>query len=336
MGVHVKALLTAAATLLVVAPAMAGQSTNTATDQPDRACKIDAADAAWLSQALAKWKRAERDYLSLDPKPLPTVHVFDARCAYVLPAGSIDAAAGRSHDGSRVQINGRDLPVGPISFADGSGTFVMSLPSLWRAQGVNGTFGLERLMDAVLLQEIMHTRQAELASTVLDAAEAAKPKGAEISDDLIQELFKSDPAYVTRYEHERDLLFAAAAAKNDADSRRLAAQALAEIEQRRSTHFVGRNAYLNGVEDVFLTMEGMGQWMGYRMYLDLGVRPEAALAEVRRGGKYWSQDEGLAIMLVADRLSPDWKKRAFVQQHWGATTLLRAAIGSDRNDRPSQ
>lgn len=69
--------------------------------------------------------------------------------------------------------------------------------------------------------------------------------------------------------------------------------------------------------------------MGYRMFLDLGVRPDAALKEVRRGGGCWSQDQGLAIVLVTDRLSPDWKKQGFDQNSWDATALLRAAIGLD-------
>lgn len=296
-------------------------------------CSIEASDLAWLRQALARWQRAEANDLGLLPARLPIVHAFDDRCAFTIRDANLDAATGSSHDGKNVVIGARTVPIGPISFADGSGSFVMSLPSVWRAKGVNGTFGLERLMDAVLLHEIMHTRQAALASASLDEIERIKPTGVELSDDLIQQRFEHNAAYLADYTRERDLLFAAAAASDNATARRLALRALRQIEQRRARWFAGRDAYLGRVEDVFLTMEGMGQWLGYKMFVDLGVTRDAALREVRRGGKYWSQDQGLALILVADRLLPDWKRRAFDPGRWGAMDLLRASIAAQPQQR---
>lgn len=326
--VDAAAALAIATVLFAAGPARSDVPPKAPIELKASGCVAERSDAAWLAQAMDKWRKAEVAYLALVAKPMPTMHVYDAKCAYQLPAGSFETATAAPHGSDGVKINGRTLPLGPIAFADGSGSFVMALPSVWRAKGVNGTFGLERLMDAVLLHEIMHTRQSELASAAFEPIERRKPAGVEISDDLIQDRFGKNADYVAAYERERDLLFAAAAANSDAEARKKAIEALGLIERRRARWFVGQDAYLSQVEDVFLTMEGMGQWMGYRMFLDLGVRPEAALKEVRRGGGYWSQDEGLAIMLIADRLSPQWKRQAFDPKSWGATTLLRAATAA--------
>jgi hypothetical protein len=47
---------------------------------------------------------------------------------------------------------------------------------------------------------------------------------------------------------------------------------------------------------------------------------------VRRGGRQWSQDQGLALLLVVDRLLPGWQQRAFRDPDWRAERLLAAAV----------
>ena len=41
----------------------------------------------------------------------------------------------------------------------------------------------------------------------------------------------------------------------------------------------------------------------------------------------WSQDEGLALFLVLDRLLPDWPALVFGAQSAGAAQLLERAVG---------
>ena len=57
-----------------------------------------------------------------------------------------------------------------------------------------------------------------------------------------------------------------------------------------------------------------------------GLTPADALRGVRRNGRWWSQDEGLALMLVVDRLLPGWQQRAFRDPDWRAERLLTAAV----------
>ncbi len=77
----------------------------------------------------------------------------------------------------------------------------------------------------------------------------------------------------------------------------------------------------------------MGQWLAYRHYMSArggSLDAETALREVRRDGSQWSQDEGLALMLLVDRLLPNWQTRAFRDPQWRAEALLAAATGVRR------
>lgn len=294
-------------------------------------CAMDPADRAWLEHALDDWRRAEAEWLKLAPQPLPTVAAIDAQCTYLLPQGRFDGVEAGPHGDTVILPDGAEAPIGPISFASGEGGyFAMSLPSVWRGAGVDSEVGLERMMAGVLLHEMMHVRQTGLAANALaGAASAVGVSDDELTDDIVQERFADDPRYVAAYTRERDALFAAAAAPDDGEAKRLAAEALALMRARRAQWFAGDNAPFAALDDVFLTMEGMGQWLIYRHFLssDGGrLSPVEAVPAVRRGKRWWSQDEGLALMLTVDRLLPGWQDRAFRDPDWRAERLLAAAV----------
>ena len=302
-------------------------------------CAMAPADRVWLDRALANWRVAERRLLRLAPSPLPRIIAVDARCIWTgTPArdGRIDWVA-TPHDGKSVALpGGNTAPLGPISHAapdaDGVGTgyFAMSLPSVWRAAGVSSGLGLERLMDGVMLHELMHTRQFYFANPRLAELGRQYGFGDDISDDSLQERFKDDPAYVAAWEAETDLLYAAAAAPTDAQARRLAKQALAVMRARQARWFTGKDAQWQPLDDVFLTMEGLGQWLAYAWYVSPrggGIDRATALREVRRKRNQWSQDEGLGLFLVIDRLVPGWQRDVFAANPVLAEALLARAAG---------
>lgn len=82
--------------------------------------------------------------------------------------------------------------------------------------------------------------------------------------------------------------------------------ALRLMTQRREEYFKGRFSSLKEIDKLFLTMEGLGQ---YSMYLWLinpnggNIEKSIAIQGVRRGGKWWSQDEGFVLFLIVDKLS---------------------------------
>lgn len=283
------------------------------------------ADRVWLAGALARWQMAEERWLGLASAPLPEVIAIDAACTYAMPRGAVSLARGAPHGGESVDLGDIELPLGPIAFADGSGRFVISLPSVWRAAGVSSRIDFDTFLEGVLLHEIMHTRQSALATAALEQIEAQHP-GLRISDDLVQDAFADDPAYVALYEAERDTLLAAAEADDDTAARALAADALRLMRERRARYFTDERRFYGELEDVFLTMEGMGQFLmlsHFRSQPD--IAPDLALRETM-GGDYWTQNEGLALFLVLDRLLPDWRDRVFREPDWRAERLLAAAV----------
>ena len=74
--------------------------------------------------------------------------------------------------------------------------------------------------------------------------------------------------------------------------------------------------------DIFLEMEGAGQWAGYRAMIRNGASPAAARDRMRRGRKKWSQDEGFALYLALDAAVPGWQAKVFRDQPSSAWSLL--------------
>lgn len=293
-------------------------------------CLMGDADASWLTQALAQWRASARDDLGIRELSLPTVYVLDAQCLYEIESGDVAHPRAATHGGAPELPDGQRLPLGPVSFAFGKDRFVMSLPSVWREAGVTSEYGLERLMTGVLLHEIMHTLQSDLAEQFLDPIGREHGIGDELSDDLLQHRFADVPGYEAAYREEAAALFAAAAATSDSAAREHAAHALHLMRRRRAQWFTGDEAYFVELDDIFLTMEGLGQWLIYRYFQQVETEqggPGRALEATRRGGRWWSQDEGLALMLVVDRLHPDWREHIFTDPGWRAQNLLSAAAG---------
>src|SRR5689334_16823000 len=50
-------------------------------------CALSRADVRWLQGALDGWYRVSKDFLLLDPKPLPWIVLFDSECTWHLAAG---------------------------------------------------------------------------------------------------------------------------------------------------------------------------------------------------------------------------------------------------------
>lgn len=304
-------------------------------------CEMEADDRVWIEQALEHWERSERELLKRESGPLPRIYAIDGRCTYVadpLP-GQTPQWRGTAHDGKVSLPGGPPQPVGPISFAapgEGNGAapfFAMSLPSVWREAGVSSGLGVEGLMNGVLLHEIMHVRQFYFANPALAQIISQYRLPDSIDDDSLQAAFKTNPDYVAAWERERDTLYAAAAAADDKEARQLAGEALGMMRARRTRWLSGANEHWAKLDDIFLTMEGLGQWVAYSWYrapFGMALEADTAQMEVRRKGQWWTQEEGLALFLVIDRLVPDWQNHAFAARPDLAEALLARASGDAR------
>ena len=315
-------------------PRSSGTAPFTSTNHKEpTSCRMPTADAEWLNRALRAWEVVREQDLKLAPVEPPEVITFDRDCVYTVPPARPAVWSARTYDRFILLPDGKPLPAGVVSFAatvggSSKGFFVMSLPSVWKAGGVSSTLGLEVLMQGVFVHEIMHTRQFYFVNPRLAELTQRYHLPDDLSDDSLQDHFASHPAYVKDYEAERDLLFAAAAAPDDVTARKLASQALNLMQTRRARWFIADEAKWLPLDDIFLTMEGLGQWAGLRSVINEGhgkLDDRETLKEWRRGGRYWTQDEGLAIFLTVDRLYPGWQTKAFAPQPALAEELLRLA-----------
>jgi hypothetical protein len=270
-----------------------------------------------------------------------TLIVFDAECVMTGTGALADGPVtwrSERHDGEVVLPGGAKLPADVTSFAgenEGKAFFVMSTPSLWRAKGVpSGAIGLEKLMIGVFLHESAHV--AQYSTYMRQVGEIAERENLpqDFGDDSIQERFRDNPDFAGSIARETELLYAAAAARRDADARRLALEAKALINARRERWFTGPDVYLGQTEDLFLSLEGSGQWVAYRWLTDSkggAMTPASAIMEFGRRGGWWTQDEGLALVLATERLGgTGWRACAFGKGSVAGVALLDQAIAAPR------
>jgi hypothetical protein len=134
---------------------------------------------------------------------------------------------------------------------------------------------------------------------------------------------------VKAFNAENDLLYRAAADESKDEVRALAREALAMIKARQARWFTGDEAVFAQLDSMWLSMEGSGQWIAYAWLKDpKGGRLTAqeAVDKMRGRKRWWSQEEGLALFLVIDRLLPSWPSLAFHDPSIGAVELLERAV----------
>lgn len=99
--------------------------------------------------------------------------------------------------------------------------------------------------------------------------------------------------------------------------------------QRRARYFNGTDQMYAEFEDLFLNMEGAGQWAAYRFakaQAGPGSRDAAIVEFVRANRKYWSQEEGLALFLLLDAMVPAWQARVFSRMLVWPFALLEEVV----------
>ena len=331
-GVLARAGVAAALALSLVTSVSAAAPTPPAAPDPD-ACRMAPEDAAWLAGALQAWELTRFKTLRLDPPAEPpTLVLFDQACVWRGKLGKAALAAGQ-HDGTIALPGGDVVPAAVLAFAapdekDHASYVAMALPSVWKAAGVTSPLGVETLMIAAFVHETAHTRQFDAFVPRMARIARRWNLPREFADDAVQARFGQDGYYVRAYRPEVELLYRAAAEPDAGQARVLARQALDLATRRRAHFFTGVDRPYLEVEDSFLTLEGIGNFAAYRWLTDpqgAGKNPAEDLADLRRGGARWSQDEGLAIYLVVDRFVPDWRARAFAKKA-PATALQLLAL----------
>jgi hypothetical protein len=303
-----------------------------------------AAATPWICGWFDAWDLAATEILRIDRGPQFEMVFFDARCVYTTSAVSGEGATAtrgpafmgtpltwrsKPHGGTLVLPTRETVPVQLMSFASGDPKtgpfFVMAAPEYWAqvATPIDGN-GL----TGVFLHEFAHVRQVG-GFKVIGEIEATWKFKEPFDDDVVQAHFEGNEEYVKAFNAERDLLYRAAAAESTDEVRKLATEALRMIQSRHERWFAGDESVFATLDSVWLSLEGSGQWIAYAwLKHPKGGRLSAREAIDRMVGRRrrWSQDEGLGLFLVVDRLMPDWPSLVFRQPSIGAVDLLELAI----------
>jgi hypothetical protein len=295
------------------------------------ACALPEADRAWIDRAVEAWRFASREIAGIGVVPDSQAIFFSADCvlrsANALssrPAERVTWTAS-SHRGEVPLPNGSQIPAGVTSFASsekGVTFFVMSTPSVWQAAGVGEGSGLETMMIAVMLHEGSHLAQIGPYGARLDALIERYRLPDSFNDDAVQDRFQANQEFAASVKEETRLFLEAASADDARKAKALARNARRLMLDRQARWFVGNDAYFAQAEDLWLTFEGAGQWVGYQWLVHPhggAERPDELMARFTRG-RHWSQTEGFAVVMALDRLAgPRWKRHAFGD---GARTVL--------------
>jgi hypothetical protein len=306
----------------------------------------------WIERWFAAWELTANSILRLaevtspGPAETPEIVFFDATCAYTtsartaLGAPPVDGPSLRgvelpwralAHGGSLTLPDAEQLPVALSTFTNvtegARPFFVMAAPSFWEENG----HGAEPALTGIYLHEFAHTQQILGMAAAIDPIEDAWDYPEPLNDDAVQTRFASDPEYVAAYMVERDLLFRAAEAPSRAEAQRLAAEALSHMKARHARWFTGEAAIFAPLDDIFLALEGVGQWTGYAWLAHPeggGLGRDEAIRIMLGRRKWWVQDHGLALLLAVDRLLPTWPALEFRVPALGATELLERAVAA--------
>lgn len=304
-----------------------------------RSCTMSASDQAWIDRSLTAWRWALPNIVGIEAVTEMQALLFSADCLLTSRTALTNAGdpswSTIRHDGVIDLPDGDQMPAAVTSFTGVDGDrawFVMSTPSVWRAEGVpGGPLGLETLMVAVLLHEGIHVLQVPTYGARISAMIERCALPDSFNDDSIQERFQGEDAFSSSVEREMELLFSAAAAPDDATARVLAREARAQMHARHERWFVGEDACLREAEDLWLTLEGTGQWVGYGWLTHAGgagATPDAVTSGFGRRSRWWSQNLGLALVQALDRLDGgDWRRHAFGDGELTVMQMLDAALG---------
>jgi hypothetical protein len=312
-------------------------------DDPQRDLAFYDATSKWFSA----WKLISKDIYGID-KVQPVEFVFfDDKYVYSTSGITIkngSAVRGASllnlnltwkkslHNDTLTLPDQSVVPVNLMSFAAEIPTeinrsfFVMPLPGYWQNKGVSSKeLGLDNLVTGVFIHEFSHSQQMQNFGKTMTVYEEQTDYGVEFSDDIVQNIFGNNPAYLNLYNKEVSHLYASVSG-NSLDKKALN-EGLTIMRQRQTGYFKEKFKALAEIDNFFLTMEGLGQ---YSMYLWLthaeggNIKKEVAIEGVRRSKKWWSQDEGFALFLILDRLAtPDkWAKEMFGNNPESVTVLI--------------
>ncbi len=305
----------------------------------------------WVGEVLDSWEYISNEHLKLSPGTAPKMVFFDT--AYVYSNTELSTPNGKpvngpnffgetlqwfrsKHNGSLILPDSSSVPIGIMSFAAPVNNnpedmfFVMALPSFWELAGIqDNELGTDNLYTYIFLHEFSHIMQGQNFGKRLTDFESVLGKDVNLTDDIIQEEFAEDSLYSKAFDEELALFYKAFAASDPDSTLTLAQRGIDLYKSRQQRYFTANRTIYVELDDFFLTMEGMGQylpvlWFSDSTKLNLG---EDVFVKMKTGKGSWSQNEGLALFLLYNKISnPNLGEEMFGNEVHPIIDLLEEAV----------
>jgi len=308
-------------------------------------CALSADNRAFLEEALGAWERAHDQLLRVESHDFPWSVVFDTRCTWHLgydperltgaqPVDWTFTVGGRPvrvvavpHGDTVALPNGQSIPARGVAFTslydyETKPFFVMALLDVWKQQPAAARHpDLRHIILGVVSHEMAHTLQLPAVARRIHELEKRLDLPDNVNDDIVEEHFSGDRQYSETFDREVDTFYDAFRADDPEERLALVRRGLAMARARQAKYFVGEDGMYAQLEGLFLNMEGVGTLVSYK----LGYSTETG-RDLKRARNSWSQDEGLALMLLVSELVPNWRK-AVLKDLASPFDLLEQSIG---------
>lgn len=301
-----------------------------------------ASERLWMQQVITQWDDACAQLLKIKAKPLPWIIFYDSVAAWhlnpdlkLLPLHTVSAEriafSGSKYALYRVPHTGNmwvpereaiaisSRPAAAMPYANNKKSFfVAPLPSLYhKLAPADQAKYLDFLFLGLCLHELTHTKQLNYALPQILAVQSKYKMSGSIDDNMVENTFSKNEDYVKIFLEERKHLWNAVLTNNRDSCLAELSVALALAKQRRTKFFVGDFAPFDELDDSFLALEGSAMWVQFQV---MKKNPPNKQTEYQTLGwlvertNSWSQEEGLAMFLIIDKLVPDWKSGFFERE----------------------
>lgn len=275
-------------------------------------------------------------------KTLPTMVFFDDSLMYVpfsAPGDTLRQALEwniQPHGGALRLPDGKQYRVAMMSFAAEDQArrpfFVMAAPSYWALKRVRSPeLGVDNLLTAVFIHEYTHLFQFDGFGAKINAI-APDPlfKKYPLTDDVVQDVFATDSVYARMMQREIAEFYRGCIARTDSLALAHAKRGIEVMHARQQKYHVDSMVVLTTAEQLFLSMEGMGQWTALQWLKHpkgAKLNYNMAVDGIRRKRNKWTQEEGLALFMLLERFGGySWIPTMFSNNPPNIVELLEAAI----------
>jgi len=311
-------------------------------------------DLSSMQKTADDWEYTCKNELHIEPGTLPWIIFYDSVTAWhinpevaQLPAHKKLKSSVRfmgidyplfqvSHKGKlwipeRDPMDVKTYSVAAMPVSDNKKAyFISTVPSFFHTLAPpDQKVFLDLILKGMNMHELTHTRQLPFVISQILEAQKKYNMPENIDDNSIQRIFENNEAYKAFFSKEKAHLWKAAMTKNLDSCKRELKIALELAAGRQRTFFVEENEGYKKLDDIFLALEGSAMWAQYkttRKYAPQGQSPEQTLHFLFQHLNSWSQEEGLALFLIIDKLVPGWQAQFFSAELPSPFELLRKSL----------